>query len=102
MEWRRILEAAVAFLTSVFMEVSSAFVTPMRKFSRSSSSSSTEASPEEKQAKGATSLKVTISSDAEKTMAAKYPVEGIKGKPDLIISRLDSMEFKDGRNKPYR
>ena len=62
------------FLTTVFMEVSSVFVTPKRKYSRNSSCSSTEASPEEKRAKEASSPDVTLSSDAEKTMAAKTPV----------------------------
>ncbi|CAH3045897.1 unnamed protein product, partial [Porites lobata] len=76
------------------MEVSSVFVTPKRKYSRNSSCSSTEASPEEKRAKEASSPDVTLSSDAEKTMAAKTPVEGVEGKLDLIIARLDSMDLK--------
>ena len=82
------------FLTTVFTEVSSVFVSPKRKYSRNSSCSSTEASPEEKQAKEATSPDVTFSSDAEKTMAAKTPVEGVEGKLDLIIARVDSMDLK--------
>lgn len=73
-----------AFLTLVFKEVSSAFVTSKKKYSRNSSCSSTEVLPEEKRAKEATTLHVTISRDAEKTTAAKNPVEGIKGKLDLI------------------
>ena len=76
------------------MEISSVFITPKRKYSRNSSCSSTEASPEEKRAKEATSPDVTFSSDAEKTMAAKTPVEGVEGKLDLIIARLDSMDLK--------
>ena len=85
---------SATFLTTVFMEVSSVFVTPKRKYSRNSSCSSTEASPEEKRAKEASSPDVTLSSDAEKTMAAKTPVEGVEGKLDLIIARLDSMDLK--------
>ena len=50
---------SATFLTTVFMEVSSVFVTPKRKYSRNSSCSSTEASPEEKRAKEATSPDVT-------------------------------------------
>ena len=46
---------SATFLTTVFMEVSSVFVTPKRKYSRNSSCSSTEASPEEKRAKEASS-----------------------------------------------
>ena len=76
------------------MEVSSKFVTPKRKYSWNLSCSSAEGSPEEKQAKEATSPDATISSDAEKTMTTKNPVEGVEGKQDLIISRLDSMDLK--------
>ena len=76
------------------MESSSIYVTPKQKFSPNTSSSSQEASPEEKRAKESYSPEVKTSGDEDEVMAALKLSEGVTKKLDLILTRLNSLDSR--------
>ena len=76
------------------MECSHVYVTPKRKFNRSTSYSPSEASPVEKRAKEANSPDVTSPGDEDQVMSALNLSEGVAEKFDLILAKLCSLESK--------
>ena len=76
------------------MESSSIYVTPKRKFSPNTSSSSQEASPEEKRAQESYSPDVKTSGDEDEVMAALKLAEGVTKKLDLILARQNSLDSR--------
>ena len=78
----------------VFIHNVSIYVNPKRKFSPNTSSSSQEASPEEKRAKESYSPDVKTSGDEGEVMAPLKLSEGVTKKLDLILARLNSLDSR--------
>ena len=76
------------------MEYLSLYVTPKRKFSRDTSSSSLETSPVEKWAKESNSPDTRISDGEDEEMAALKLTEDFAEKSGLILARLCSLDTK--------
>ena len=75
------------------MECSAVYVTPKRKFNRSTSCSPSDASPVEKRAKESNSPDV-IRPGEDQVMAALNLFEGVAEKVDLILAKLCSLDSK--------
>ena len=76
------------------MEFLSIYVTPKRKYSRNTSNSSQEASPEEKRTKESNSPDVKTLEDEDEVMTALKLSEGGTNKLDLILARLSSLDSR--------
>ena len=76
------------------MKSSSIYVTPKRQFSRNTSSTLQEASPEQKQANESNSPDLKISEDKDGAMAVLKLSKGVTKKLDLILARLNSVDSR--------
>ena len=76
------------------MEHSYVYLTPKRKFSRDTSSSSLKASPVDKRAKESDSPDERSSGDEDEVMATLQLSEGFAEKLDLILARLCSLDAR--------